>query len=76
MEQEIKNKCENMCEGKCWKKNKGGTSNGLVYCLGFIGAAVYYIQNADTFWAGVLGVLKALAWPAFLVYKLISFLSL
>jgi hypothetical protein len=39
-----------------------------VYGLGFIGAAVYFISNAATFWLGVLGFLKALVWPAFLVY--------
>lgn len=45
------------------------TSSGAVYGLGFIGAAVYYIQHADTFWVGVIGILKAVVWPAFLVYK-------
>jgi len=40
-----------------------------VYGLGFIGAAIYYISQATTFWVGVLGVLNALVWPAFLVYE-------
>lgn len=40
-----------------------------MYGLGFIGAAVYYIQAATGFWAGVLGFLKAIVWPAFLVYE-------
>jgi hypothetical protein len=47
-----------------------------VYGLGFIGAAVYYISIATTFWTGVLGFLKALVWPAFLVYELFTFLAL
>jgi hypothetical protein len=51
------------------KENGGG---GMVYCLGVIGSAVYYIQQADGFWVGVLGVLKALVWPAFLVYELLK----
>ena len=42
--------------------------SGCVYGLGFIGSAVYYISTAGSFWMGVLGVLKALVWPAFLVY--------
>lgn len=46
---------------------------GAVYGLGFIGAAVYYIQNAVGFWAGVIGVLKALVWPAFLAYYALSY---
>ena len=39
------------------------------YGLGFIGAAVYFIGTATTFWMGVLGFLKACVWPAFLVYE-------
>lgn len=39
-----------------------------VYGVGMIGAAVYYISVATGFWLGVLGVLKAMVWPAFLVY--------
>lgn len=46
-----------------------------IYGFGFIGALVYFIQHAAGFWIGVLGVLKALAWPAFLVYKLFDFLK-
>jgi hypothetical protein len=43
--------------------------SGAVYGLGFIGAAVYFISHAIGFWAGVVGFLKALVWPAFLVYE-------
>jgi len=39
-----------------------------IYGLGLIGAAVYFISAATTFWMGVLGLLKALVWPALLVY--------
>ncbi len=46
--------------------HKSGSS--AVYGIGFIGAAVYFISHAATFWMGVLGFLKALVWPAFLVY--------
>jgi len=48
---------------------------GAVYGLGFIGAVVYHVQHASTFGAGVLGVLKAIVWPAFLVYQLLRFLN-
>ena len=43
-----------------------------IYGLGFIGAAVYYISTANSFWMGVLGILKALVWPAFLVFGLLK----
>ena len=52
--------------------NEGGS---VVYCLGLIGAAVYFIGNATTFWMGVIGFLKALVWPAFLAYQAFEFLS-
>lgn len=47
---------------------------GAVYGLGFLGAVVFYIQHATTFWAGALGLLKAIFWPGMLVYKLLEFL--
>jgi hypothetical protein len=48
---------------------------GAVYGLGLIGAAVFYISQAASFWAGVLGFLKALVWPAFLVYEALGYLA-
>ncbi len=42
------------------------------YGLGFIGAAVYFISQATGFWLGTLGFLKAVVWPAFLVYEAFS----
>lgn len=48
---------------------------GAVYGLGFIGAAIYYISVATTFWIGVLGFLKAIIWPVFLVYEVLKFLA-
>ena len=44
-------------------------SSGAVYGLGFIGAVVYFISTATSFWIGVLGFLKACVWPAFLVFE-------
>ena len=53
-----------------------GGAGGAVYGLGFLGAAVYYISTAAGFWIGVLGVLKALVWPAFLVFELLKYLGM
>ena len=50
-------------------KAKENAPNSAVYGLGFIGAAVYFISTATSFWMGVLGFLKAIVWPAFLVYE-------
>ena len=49
--------------------------SNAIYGLGFIGALIYFIQHAPGFWMGVLGFLKALVWPAFLVYQLLWFLK-
>lgn len=46
------------------------------YGLGFVGAAIYYIAHATTFWMGVLGFLKAIIWPVFLVYKAMEYLGM
>lgn len=61
-----KNKCN------CFRSDTGGA----IYGLGFIGAAIYYISVASGFWMGVLGFLKAIIWPVFLVHGLMMFLGL
>jgi hypothetical protein len=71
---ENENKVCEKCENKCKCKRGGGVGGG-VYGLGFVGALVYFIQNATTFWVGVLGFFKAVFWPAVLVYKLLAFLK-
>jgi hypothetical protein len=69
--QKNKQKCDcNKCGcGTC-------SCGGAVYGLGFIGAAIYYISNATGFWMGVLGFLKALVWPAFLIYESLKALGI
>jgi hypothetical protein len=47
---------------------KTGNTGGF-YFVGFVGAAIYFISHSTGFWDGVLGVLKAIVWPAFLVYE-------
>lgn len=56
-------------------KIKCHSSNGAIYGLGFLGSAIYYISTASGFWMGVLGVLKALVWPAFLVFEALKYLG-
>jgi hypothetical protein len=68
-------KMECCSDGKCKCGTACGACGGGIYGLGFIGAAVYYISTATGFWMGVLGVLKALVWPAFLVYSALKFLG-
>ena len=51
-----------------------GAPGGAVYGLGFIGAAIYFISHATGFWIGVLGFLKAIIWPVFLIYEALKHL--
>jgi len=55
-------------------KNRNNHTSSAIYGLGFIGAAIYFISQATSFWMGVLGFLKALVWPAYLVFNLFKFL--
>ena len=60
------------------RSSAGASSRGggdAVYGLGLIGALVYYIQHADGFWGVLLAILKALVWPAFVVYDLLHHLA-
>ncbi|MBI3738180.1 MAG: hypothetical protein HY258_03945 [Chloroflexi bacterium] len=60
---------------KAKKIYRGGTSEA-VYGFGLIGAWVYYIGHATTFWLGVLGFFKGIVWPALLVYELLKYLHM
>jgi hypothetical protein len=51
------------------KEINQNASSGAVYGLGIIGAAIYFISQATSFWGYVIGFLKAMVWPAFLVYE-------
>ena len=64
MNEETKTDCRNRNYN-----HQANASGGAVYGLGIIGAAIYFISQATTFWLGVLGFLKAIVWPAFLVYE-------
>ncbi len=54
------------------KNIDGGASHSAIYGLGFIGAGIYFVSHATGFWMGVFGILKALVWPAILVYEVLS----
>jgi len=57
--------CDNM------NKNAGGA----VYGIGFAGALIYFLQHATTLWEGVLGIVKAVLWPGFLIYRVLELLN-
>ena len=58
--------------------SKGGNSAGMcggVYGMAFVGAAIYFIQHAQSFWGGVLGFFEAVVWPAVVMYKVLDLLK-
>lgn len=57
------------------KAIQSNPQSGAVYGMGFIGAAVYFIAHATGFWMGVWGFIKAMFWPAFLVYEAFKYLA-
>ena len=60
-----------------WRGSCGSCgSNGAVYGLGFIGAAIYFLQQATSLWTGIVCLLKAIVWPAFFVYEALKFLGI
>lgn len=59
-----------------WNGSNAATGGGAVYGLGLIGALIYFIQQANSFWEGVVGVLQAIVWPAMMVYNLFTFLKM
>jgi hypothetical protein len=62
-----------------YDKGKVYVNNGFlggVYLLTIIGAAIYFIQHAGTFWGGVLGLIKAIIWPLLVTGKILELLKL
>jgi hypothetical protein len=57
------------------KIQQSAPAASAVYGLGLIGAAIYFISTATGFWIGVLGFLKAIVWPVFLVYEAFKYLG-
>ncbi|HEY1331510.1 MAG TPA: hypothetical protein VGH10_08555 [Actinomycetota bacterium] len=58
------------------RNRSGAAGAGAVYGLGLIGALVYFIQSASSFWDGLYGVFQAVVWPAYLVYGLLHWLKM
>lgn len=57
------------------KNVSNNASGGAIYGLGFIGAAIYFISTATSFGLGLLGFLKAIVWPVFLIYEAFKYMA-
>ena len=58
------------------KNMKGHAGSGALYGIGVIGALIYFLQHATTFVSVLVGIIKALFWPALVVYKVLEMLRL
>ncbi len=59
------------CKSKNYGNMGGHAGGGAVYGMGLIGALVYFIQHATSFGDGLLGVVKAIVWPAIVIYQVL-----
>lgn len=69
----IKETGSKLCTSGCDHPKCG---SGAIYGLGGVGAAIYYVSTATSFWGIVIGILKAILWPAFLVYEAMKYLGM
>jgi hypothetical protein len=61
---------------KCCSLNlQDSGCGGCSYFLGFLGAAIYYVSQATGVWGGIVGILKATIWPAFLIHAVLKFIG-
>ncbi len=51
-------------------------SSDAIYGLGIIGSLFYFLQGATTFTAVIIGIGKAIFWPAFLIFRVLTILHL
>lgn len=56
-------------------RNKGSGGGDAVYGLGMIGAAIYYFSAAEAWWQYVLAIPRAIVWPVFFVYEVMSYVA-
>lgn len=69
-----------MSEGKKrskWQQTSSSVpGTGLYGLLAFIGAVIYYVQRADGAGEIIVAFLKAVVWPAFVLYELMGHLAM
>lgn len=56
--------------------HRGYGDSGAIYGLGMIGALFYFLSNATSFGMVMLGIGKAIFWPAILMFKLLTYLGM
>ena len=76
--EEVINK-KDCCSGHRGHHGHHGYGHGCsnpIYGLGVVGALFYFLSNATTFTMVMIGIGKAIFWPAILMFQLLTFLGL
>lgn len=55
---------------------KCDAGSGAIYGMGVVGALIYYITTSTSFLSGLAGIIKAIFWPAVVVFKVLEILGL
>ncbi len=72
--QEINKDC---CQHQHRHHHSGHQSGGgAIYGLGVVGALFYFLQNTVTLGAVLVGIAKAVFWPAFVVFRLLTLMQI
>lgn len=51
------------------KVTKQNSSLGFIFFTAYIGAVIYFFQQSPDFWGFILALIKAIVWPAFILYN-------
>jgi len=49
---------------------------GYVLFVAYIGAVIYFLDRNEGFWGGLLALLQAAVWPAYVIYETLNRLSI
>jgi len=57
-------------------KGRSWGPRGLPVLLAYIGAAIYFVQQSnESFWGVILALLQAAVWPVYFVYHVLKLLG-
>ncbi|HOX96208.1 MAG TPA: hypothetical protein PLI45_02405 [Candidatus Woesebacteria bacterium] len=66
--------CKCGCQKQC--RSKMGSCTEALYGLGMIGALFYFLSGITGFGPILVGIGKAIVWPAFVVFKILGLLGI
>lgn len=78
-EEKIEKEGKCCCEGKLNSRGHhhggGHSDSGTIYGMGLIGALFYFLQGVSGFGPIMIGIGKAIFWPALVLFKVLTYLQ-